>query len=63
MKIFYVEFVGEWFFSNGYEANSKEEAIEQALQDVRQEAFPFGLVIMEQYVDDEKSDRPIEAIE
>lgn len=58
MKMFDVQFVGEWTFNNGYEANSKEEALEKALHDVDREAFPFGLVITEQYIDEEKIDRP-----
>ncbi|MCH7649811.1 MAG: hypothetical protein IIA63_01475 [Nitrospinae bacterium] len=63
MKKFEIRFEGEWFFSYTYDANSKEEALEKALQDVEREAFPFDLVIFKQYVNDEKIDRPIETVE
>ena len=61
MKKFEIRFEGEWFFGGcTYEANSKEEALEKALQDVNREAFPFDLVILGQYVNEEKIDKPME---
>ena len=60
MKEFEIRFEGEWFFSATYDANSKEEALEKALKDVCDEAFPFDLIILGQYVDDEKIDKPLE---
>ena len=60
MKDFNIRFEGEWIFCYSYEANSKEEALKKALQDVCNEAFPFDLRILGQYVDDEKIDKPLE---
>jgi len=60
MKEFDIRFEGEWFFSYTYFANSKEEALEKALKDVCDEAFPFDLIILGQYVDEEKIDRSLE---
>ena len=60
MKDFDIRFEGEWFFSANYEANSKEEALEKALQNVCDEAYPFVLTILGQYVDDEKMDKPLD---
>ena len=60
MNDFEIHFEGEWFFSYNYAANSKEEALEKALKDVCDEAFPFDLKILGQYVDDEKFDKPLE---
>lgn len=63
MKEFNIRFEGKWFFDYTYSANSKEEALENALQNVCDEAYPFDLVILEQYVDEEKIDRPEEIVE
>ena len=60
MKEYSVQFGGQWWFSNGYEANSKEEAVKLALRDFNAEAdtSPFDPKIREQYVDDEEYNGP-----
>ena len=63
MKEFDIRIEGEWFFSATYYANSKEEALEKALQNICDETFPFGLIILRQYVDEEKIDKPEEIVE
>jgi len=60
MKDFDIHIEGKWTFSYCYQGNSKEEALEKALQDVNRKAFPFDLVILGQYVNEEKIDKPME---
>jgi len=58
MKEFDVTYIGEWILNGVYEGKSKEEALEKALEEIKQEACSLGHKILETYVNDEKIDRP-----
>jgi len=59
MKEFEVIFIGEWILNGIYTANSKEEALEKALEEIKQEGCSLSPKILETYVNDEKIDGPM----
>lgn len=54
MKDFNVFLEGAWGFSCVIEANSKEEAIRKAIQDIDNQVEPIDLIHTKQWLEDEE---------
>ena len=57
MKDFDIDFEGKWIFRWTYQANSKEEALEEAFHDLCGNHFPLEIIILGQGIDGEKMDK------